>query len=211
MYLVHKRPIVYQACGSVIVTAPTTSAPNVYNSPQGSLIIVTGLVTQQLGSQQVQHQLQAQGFTAAYQAQLLNSATPEVPQYTEPLANVCASSYSSELSLRTANAVVQEFGTILRARQLENAAPKEFITDSVVVPPISLPVTGRPSQAYLGVAAIGMILTAACVVWTEQLLRLRAQRRGRSGAAGNGDGARKRALRTLRPWRAVTADRSVGN
>lgn len=212
LYLVHKRPIVFEACGSVVVTAPKSSDhPNVYNSPQGSLIIDTGLITQQLNSEQVQHQLQAQGLTASYQAQLANSGTPEAPQYSAPLANVCASSHSYELSLRTANAVIQEFGTILQARQLQNAAPTELITDSVVVSPVSLPVTGHPSQAYLGVAAIGIILTAACAVWTDRLLRLRARRPRRADAAGNGNGGGKRTLRTLRPWRALTVGRSAGN
>lgn len=207
LYLVHKRPIAYQACGSVIVTAPKSSAENVYNAPQGSLTIVTGLVARQLDSQQVQSQLQAKGLTAAYQAQLLNNGTPEAPQYNEPLANICASSYDLELTLRTAIGAIQEFATILRERQLENATPREFITDSVVIPPVPLPVTGRPAQAYLGVAAIGITLTSACYVWTGWLLRLRAQRGGGAGR----DGTRKRLLGVARARRAEAAGRLGGN
>ena len=45
LYLVHKRPIVYQACGSVVVTSVSPETQNAYNSPVGSLIIVTGLIT----------------------------------------------------------------------------------------------------------------------------------------------------------------------
>jgi hypothetical protein len=211
VYLVHKRPIVYQACGSVIVTAPTVSEPNVYNSPPSPLIVTASLVAQQLMSDAVRHDLQAQGLTAAYQAELFNNGTPEAPQYSEPLTNVCASSYDPELSLRTAHGVIQEFGTILRARQQANAAPQTFMNDAVVVAPVSLPVLGRPSQAYLGVAAIGVILTVTCVVWADPFFRLWSQWRGRSGAAGNGRGPRKRVFGTLRPWRAIAADRSGGD
>jgi hypothetical protein len=205
LYLVHKRPIVYQACGSLVVTAVSPETQNAYNSPVGPLIVVTSLITQQLSSDHEQDRLRAQGLTASYQAQILNNGTPEVPTYTEPFANVCASSYSSDISLRTAVAVLNDFGTLLNKYQTANPNPKQVITASVVLPPIPLPVTGRPSQAYLGVVAIGTILTLACITWVQQLTQLLARRRGPGGAAGNGGSARKRALRTLRPWRSVTA------
>jgi hypothetical protein len=178
--LVHKRPIAYQACASVAVVAPkTTVAPNVYYDQLTSLVVATGLITDQVSSNQVQQRLSSEGLSASYQAQVLNTGSVEIPAYSVPEMNVCSSSYSSEMSLRTTDAVLQEFGTILRARQVAaHVQPGLFVTDTVIAAPASLPVTGRPSQAYLGVGAIGLLVTGASAVWADRWLRRRARSAG---------------------------------
>lgn len=173
--LVHKRPIAYQACGNVLVTQPiTVGNPNVYDNPQQPLVTATSVIAEQLMSDSVQQMLQAKGLTAAYQAQVVNTGTGQAPSYPEPLTSVCASSYNAELSQRTADAVVTQFGDILRARQVAaHITPASFLTDTVLAMPASVPVTGRPSQAYLGAVGIGLISTVAVALWTDQLLRRR--------------------------------------
>ena len=182
--LVHKRPIAYQACGDVVVNQPISALyPNVYNNPRPAPITTTSLIVQQLMSDQVQKTLYQQGLTATYQAQVVNLGSGQAPIFTEPLASVCASSYNSAISLRTADAVVTQFGVLLQARQsAAHVAPGSVLTDAVLVRPSSVAVLGRPSQAYLGVAAIGLIITASCALWTDQWLRRRPSkgRRARS-------------------------------
>lgn len=186
--LVHKRPIAYQACGDVAVAQPrTASFPNIYDNPDSPAITTTDEIAQLLMSDQIQQMLDARGLTATYQAQLVNLGNGQGPIYTEPLASVCASSYDSELSLRTADAVITEFGALLHDRQVAaHAASASFLTPVVIVKAALAPVTGRPSQAYLGVAALGLTGTAACALWTDQLLR---RRRSRGRHADRGPGA----------------------
>jgi hypothetical protein len=182
--LVHKRPIAYQACASVAVVAPKTAvAPNVYYNQLNSLVVTTQLITDQVSTSQVQQRLSSEGLSASYQAQVLNTGTTEMPSYSVPEMNVCASSYSSEMSLRTTDAVVQEFGTILHTNQVAaHVPPGSFVTVTVIAAPASLPVTGRPSQAYLGVGAIGLLVTGASAVWADRWLRRRARSAGGWGA-----------------------------
>lgn len=187
--LVHKRPIAYQACGNVAVALPKSERfPNVYNNQESPPITTTGLIAQQLMSDEVQQMLDAQGLTAAYQAQLVNLGSGQAPIYTEALASVCASSYDSELSLRTADAVMTEFGVLLHDREVAaHVSSASFMTTVVIMKPTSVPVTGRPSQAYLGVAAIGLTGTVASTLWIDQLLRRRrSTRRGGDPAPGAG-------------------------
>lgn len=185
VYAVHKRHISFQACGSVVVGAPKSPiSPNVYNNTQGSLVAATGLITDELQSSAVRQQLWAEGATAAYQAQVHNTGTTETPAYGEPEMDVCASSREPEVSLRTANAVLAEFGTLLRERELAaHVAPKDFLTDGVLASPGLVAETGRSSQAYLGVGVLGLIATAATALWADRYLRhLRWRRRARKYA-----------------------------
>lgn len=186
--LVHGRPIAYEACGSVVVSAPKTlTYPNIYNNLRGSLVAATGLIVQELTSAPVQRHLMSEGLAPSYQAEVHNTGTVETPGYTEPLMDVCTSSYDSGLALRTSNAVIREFGTILRTRQASAHVPrKSLLTDTVIVKPGAQPVTGRPSQAYLGVGLMGLIITGVVALWSDQLVRRRKRlRKLRRAARGS--------------------------
>jgi hypothetical protein len=178
--LVHKRPIAYQSCGDVMVAEPITpTSPNIYDDPDNPPIATTSVITQELMSDQTQRMLAAEGLTASYNAEPVNLGTGQAPVYSEPLATVCASSYNSQLSLRTADAVVTQFGVLLRARQAAaHVAPQSLLTDAVIVMPATLPVLGRPSQAYLGVAAIGFTCTAVGALWADERLMRRKRAKG---------------------------------
>jgi hypothetical protein len=184
--LVHERPIGYEACGSVIVTAPRSpSFPNIYNNAHGSLVISTALITQDLMSSNMRGQLERAGSTADYQAQVHNTGTTETPAYGEPEMDVCSSSYDPVMSLHTTNAVITKFGQILMARQEQaHVASRFLLHDSVLVAPSETAILGRPSLAYLGTALIGVICTAAGTLWIDEILRGRARRRRLRNRAG---------------------------
>jgi hypothetical protein len=178
VYLVHKRPVSWQACGSVIISAPTTpTSPNAYNDPQASLVAATGLITLTLQSPQIQQQIRATGATGNYQAVVHNTGTTETVAYSEPEMDVCATSLDPEMAVQTTNAVVAEFHSLLHAGQVEaHVPPKYYLSETVLAAPGSVPEAGRPTQAYLGVGIFGLVATATCAVWTDRYLRRR--RRG---------------------------------
>lgn len=202
--LVHKRPIAYQSCASVIMAAPTHRFPNIYTNVQASLVDATGVIATQLMSGQMQQQLRAEGFTADYQAQVHNTGTTETPAYSEPDMDVCSSSYNPSTSTRTTDAVLKEFGTILHQRQLAmHVKPPFLVTDVVLASTGTLPVLGHPSQAYLGVGLLGLTCTAAVALWVDQFLRNRARRsraarRARTMADRQANGERFREGYTVR-------------
>lgn len=175
VWAVHKRPVSYQACASVIVGAPTTTTnPNIYNNTQASLVVATGLITEELQSAPVQQRLRAGGAAATYQAQMHNNGTVETPAYWEPEMDMCASSPDPEMSVHTSNAALAEFGILLRAREVAaHVAPRDFLTESLLASPGAVPEEGRSSQAYLGVGVLGLIATAASALWVDEYLRRR--------------------------------------
>jgi hypothetical protein len=179
MYAIHKRPVSFQACGSIIVGAPATpTSPNVYNNTEGSLVAATGLITEELQSATVQSKLRAEGATGAFQAQVHNTGTTETPAYSEPEMDVCATSTDPGVALGTSNAVLAEFDALLRSREVAAHVPAQFyLTEKVLASPGSVAETGRPSQAYLAVFMLGAIVTVAAALWTDQYLRRRKLRR----------------------------------
>jgi hypothetical protein len=176
--LVHKRPIDYQACASVALITPKTSDfPNVYDNTQASLVATTGLVTEKVMSPATQRQLAAQGMTASYDAEVLNTGTDASPTFTEPLTTVCSTSYNAAVAGNTTDAVVASFGEILRTVQADaKVSPRDFITAKVIVPSTPLAILGRPSQALLGVGLIGLTLAISLAMWTDTFMRRRSQR-----------------------------------
>ncbi len=194
--IVHERPIAYQACASVSTTAPSTKVdPNSYSITQSSLVTTAGIVTLQLSSPQMQQTLRAQGLTASYTAQVHNTGPSETPQYTEPLADLCTSSYDASMSMRTDQALVAQFAVLLRDLQVSNGnvPPRSFATMTVIAPPGVVAVTGRPSQAYLGVGIFGLAVAVAFTVWYDLYRRKReplqlagpARRRSTAGRLGS--------------------------
>lgn len=175
VYAVHKRHIMFQACGSVVVGAPSSPLrPNLYNNTRNSLVAATGLITDELQSPTVQQQLRADGATATYQAQVHNTGTTETPQYSEPEMDVCAYSRDPAMALRTTHAVLAEFGAILRGREeAANVTPQNFLTESVLAAPGVAAEAGHSSQAYLAIGVIGLVVSITGAVWTDEYLRRR--------------------------------------
>ena len=167
------------------VGAPKTKAsPNIYYSQQGSLVDATGLITAEVMSPQVQQKLSAEGFTASYQAQVLNTGTSETPAYSVPEMDLCTSSYSSELSAGTAGAVIGgSAGCCALARWHRTSRRGTFspIRRSWGAGGGRAGSRGWLLQAYLGVGVMGFIITAASALWADQSVGRRARRAAGSG------------------------------
>jgi hypothetical protein len=176
--LVHKRPIDYQDCASVALIAPKTGDfPNGYDNPQETLVATTGLVTEKVMSPAMQHQLAAEGMTASYDAEVLNTGSDVAPTFSEPLTTVCSTSYNPTIALNTTNGVVASMGTILDEIQSDaKVSPPYFITDKIIVPSAALPILGHPSQALIGVALIGLTLAVSLAMWFDTIMQRRSRR-----------------------------------
>jgi hypothetical protein len=91
------------------------------------------------------------------------------------------------MSLRTDKALVAQFATILHDLQVSaNVPAPSFATMTVIAPPGVAAVTGRPSQAYVGVAIFGVAVALALTMWFDLYQRKREPRprRARRPLAG---------------------------
>lgn len=184
---VHKRSLVYQGCSALFVTAPQThQAPNVYTNQQDSLDVTTGVVTRAVMSSAVQAQLRSEGFTATYDAEQTNTGSNENPAYGQPTLQICASSKNPAMAVRTTQAAIGQFRTILHDRQLaQHVAPRGMIGVTVIASPYPQPVLGRPSQALIGVALLGLVGGLALALWSDPLLKRWQRRKAASRSAGH--------------------------
>lgn len=173
MALVHARPITYEACGSLTLLPPKVGyQPNPYGGFLPPLVATSGLLAQQVNSHQVQQRLAAEGLTASYDAEVLNTGTLANPTYTEPLVNVCSFAYGPVPPLNTTDAVIKTFSERLRALQAEAHVPRAgLITNEVVAPASSTAILGHTKIAMLGVGLAGLIAAVALAMWSDRILQ----------------------------------------
>jgi hypothetical protein len=175
---VRHRPIAQQACAALFVSSPPThNNPNTLTNGADALVATTGVITRIVMSGPVQARLRAEGLTATYDAEMTNTGSNETPLYGEPTLQVCSLSTDANMALRTTHAVTQQFQDTLRQRQAaQGVRPDWMITVSVISFPAALPITGRPSQAYLGVLLLGLVAGLTLTLWSDPVLE-RWQRR----------------------------------
>jgi hypothetical protein len=187
---VHKRPITYRECDVLFVNPPPTHVnANVYLNETNSLDATAGVVTRAVMSSTVQDQIRSAGLTASYDAEMTNTGTNETPSYSEPSLQICSSSRSPDMALRTTNGVTGQFLAILHDRQVaQDVRPRNMITAAVIGSPSAQPIYGRPSQAYIGVGFIGIVGGVALTMWSDPLLdRWQRRRTARRRPAARAD------------------------
>jgi hypothetical protein len=169
---VHQRPITNQACAALFVTPPPTHIdPNVLTNGADTLVATTGVITRAVMSDQTQARIRAEGLTATYDAEMTNTGSNETPLFGEPTLQICAVSTDPGMALRTMNGAATQFRQILRQRQAaEETPPASMITVTEISQSAALPITGRPSQAYLGVLLLGLVGGLTITLWSDPLL-----------------------------------------
>jgi hypothetical protein len=185
-WAVHHRPITNQACAALFVTPPPThNDPNVLTNGDDTLVATTGVITRAVMSGRGQARIRAEGLTASYDAAMTNTGSNETPLFGEPTLQVCSLSTDPNMALRTTHAVTDQFRQILQQRQAaQGTRPDWMITVTVISFPAALPITGRPSQAYLGVLLLGLVAGLALTLWSDPLLTRWQYRRAMRFAAG---------------------------
>jgi hypothetical protein len=180
LYAVHQRSISYSGCNSVILSGPLQPwAPNTEVNPAPSLAVTTGIVTATMNSEQTEQQLRAAGVTSYYTVAQVNTGSSEVPTYTAPMLQVCATADQPWTVVDTVSAVTTKFQAVLHQIQAKAHVPaKSMITASTLVPAIPAAGTGRPSQAYLGVLLLALLGALALIFWLDPVIdRLHRRRR----------------------------------
>jgi len=182
MWAVHARPISYQGCEDTYFAAASTGG-NALLENYPSLAGVTGMVTQTMMSQPMQQQMQAKGVTD-YAVTETNTGEVRFPQYTQPTMQVCTTSATPQGAVSAAQRVTTGIGSVLYQMQAAQHVPADsFITAVQLTPAVRVPITGRPSLAYLGVLLIGAVAAVPLALWSDPLF---TYLRGRRDAAWRG-------------------------
>jgi hypothetical protein len=169
-WAVHQRSITWEACEGLYLSGPPAAA-NVYLNSDPSLAMTTGMVTQTMSSSAMQDKLSAAGATAAYSVTQTNTGEVRFPAYAQPTLQICANSTDPSATTRTISLATTEFRAVLHTMQSERHVPaKSYVVASILSPAQAAPITGKPTQAYLGVFLMGLISAVACTLWSDPLI-----------------------------------------
>lgn len=177
VWRVHERPIAYQGCEVLKAAGPTWSANlNTY----GALTRVAAMVTETMMSQPVQAHLLSQGV-ADYTVEQSDIGEIAFPTYADelrfqaasyPAALVCTTSSSPQSVLSHLAIVTADFRAALSDMQARQHVEKSsLITAQALTNAIPAPIVGRPFDAYLGLALLGLISAVALTLWSDQVLK----------------------------------------
>jgi hypothetical protein len=210
---VHDRVISYTGCNTVVLQPPAVAVPNVLVNLNPSVAVVTAIAVAKISSPAMQEKLASMGVPPGYQITQENTGTPEVPAYAEPLLQICQDAVTPQAVIESITKIMAVFRTTLvQLQESEQVGPRLRVTASVVVPASALPVTGRPSQAYLAVLLIGLCGGLAAARWADPWLeRRRAGRqagtRKAAGALWSSAGLLARAVLAVQPLSGGRRDR----
>jgi hypothetical protein len=179
LWAVYYRTITYQGCDSLYLAATRMKrGVNTYAYISPSIAMTTGMVAQTMMSQEMQEKLESHGATEGYEVSETNTGDVEFPNYTQPTLEVCSSSSDPLAVLRTTALVTEEFRIVLYRMQVAEHVPSKSLIGTVVLTrTYPTAITGRPSQAYLGVVLVGMVSGVAIALWIDPPLKRRQERR----------------------------------
>lgn len=172
LWLVHGRAITYRGCDQIFLGAPPLPwNRNVITGQNASAAMVAGMVSAEMNSEQIRHQLQAAGVTTYYNVLMTNTGDVRFPSYSSPTLHICASSASPRTVVATTAAAAQKFRSILQTMQVTRQVPaKSQITVVNLAQAVPRPIMGRPGQAYFGIVLLGVLAAVAFTFWSDPLL-----------------------------------------
>jgi len=183
---VHKRTIVYEACGGFYVSGPNREwmgnpydVGNTYLDTSTATPMVTGMVVQTVMSPTVQQKIHSQGVSDYVVAQT-NTGEVRFPTYTQPTMEVCANSTSVRSVMAAAQIVTANLRAELRQMQAaQHIKQNLYIRIINLFPAYPIPILGHSSLAYAGVMLFGIVSGVALTLWSDQwLTRWDRRRRG---------------------------------
>ena len=124
LWAVHGRSITYRGCDELFLAGPPQPLNrNVITGQNASVPMTAGMVSAQLNSAPVRHQLQAAGVTSYYNVLMTNTGEVRFPAYTSPTLHICVSSTSPQAVLTATAAASRKFESLLYTMQAGLAGP----------------------------------------------------------------------------------------
>lgn len=155
-----KLPWSYKASTTVILLDSSKSSAadasgNPYLSFNTSLVQTANVLAIELGSPQVTEALQAQNYTAAYQAQVLS----ENPENEEPFIQISVGGSNANTVENTLHGAVTELTTLLASLQTQVSPDARAALQVISIDTQPSRSTGAKIKPLVGFLGLGLVLT----------------------------------------------------
>ncbi|GAA4974444.1 hypothetical protein [Actinoplanes utahensis] len=160
----------------VLMIQPPVShyAPNPVTGLYPSIAITAAAVANRLNTADSQEMFRSKGVIGTYRFEPRNTGTRQQPRYVIGSMSITNISTDEEGGLHSIKVLRTTFEQELDAMQDEWKVKRDLrITVAPLVPPSSTLLTHSPIRSVMGVGLIGMLVTAAVAMWTDEFARRR--------------------------------------
>jgi hypothetical protein len=168
----------YLATETLVIQPPVSSfAPNPMTGLYPSMAVTAAAVASRLNTPDAHDAFRAQGVTGTYTFEPRNTGTNQEPRYVIASMSITNVAYDESRSLRELAVLRNAFEADLKALQDRwNVAKKLRMAVAVLVPPTATLLLHSPLRSLIGVGLLGAVLTAAVMLWADELRRRRRSR-----------------------------------
>ncbi|GIF38708.1 hypothetical protein [Actinoplanes xinjiangensis] len=166
----------------VLMTQPPVSqyAPNPVTGLYPSIAITAAAVASRLNTADAQDDFFSKGVTGTYRFEPRNTGTRQEPRYVIGSMSITYITTDEEESLRGLQVLRVTFEEELKAMQDEWNVKKDLrITVVSLVPPTSSLLTHSSIRSAMGVGILGVLLSTAVALWTDDFISRRRWRAAR--------------------------------
>ena len=163
----------------VLVIQPPVSSynPNPMTGLYPSLAVTAAAVASRLSTPDARAAFQAQGVAGTYDLEPRNTGTNQEPRYVIASMSITDTANDQVASLRALTTLSAAFDAELKRLQDEwNVARNLRITVAVLVPSTATLLPHSPSRSLIGAGILGVVVTFAAALWTDEIVRRRKRR-----------------------------------
>lgn len=160
----------------VLMIQPPVShyAPNPVTGLYPSIAITAAAVANRLNTADSREMFRGKGVTGDYRFEPRNTGTRQQPRYVIGSMSISTVTAGEEDGLREIKVLRSTFEQELDAMQDEWSVKKDLrITVAPLVPPSATLLPHSPFRSAMGVGLLGVLLSAAVAMWTDEAARRR--------------------------------------
>jgi hypothetical protein len=168
----------YLASEVLLIKPPTSEyAPNSVTGLHPSESITAAALANRLSTDDARANFEAQGVTGTYTFAPRNTGTNQQPRYVIGSMAITNISYDQADGLRSLHILAEAFTQELKDWQDSYHVRYDLrITIAVLVPPSSDLLPHSPLRSLVGTGLLGVICTAAVMLWVDEIVRRRKRR-----------------------------------
>lgn len=163
----------------VLVIQPPVSSynPNPMTGLYPSLAVTAAAVANRLNTPDAQAMFRSRGVEGTYTFEPRNTGTNQEPRYVIGSMSITSTTHDEAAGLRDLTILSGTFDAELRSLQDQWNVDKTLrITEAVLVPATTTLLPHSPLRSLIGSGLLGMVVTIAGTLWTDEIVRRRRAR-----------------------------------
>ena len=168
----------YMATEVLLIRPPVSEyAPNAVTGLHPSVAVTAAAMASRLSTPDARERFELLGVSGTYTLTPRNTGTNQEPRYVIGSLAITDIAADEEAGLRSLRILKQAFETELIDLQDEYQVRRDLrITVAVLVPPDASLLPHSPRRSLIGVALLGVLGTAAVMLWVDEIMRRRNRR-----------------------------------